>query len=89
MRPSLLCPTHHGKLQALAPTTLLALLVTAPEFGLVEAEIAVSTVHPPQAGCTGPTLPVLPAVCVRLLGDRGDSGTVVKTSTVLFLLLLH
>lgn len=41
------CPTHHGKLQALAPTTLLALLVAAPEFGLVAAEVAVATVHPP------------------------------------------
>lgn len=37
----------HGKLQALAPTTLLALLVAAPKFGLVTAEVAVATVHPP------------------------------------------
>lgn len=58
--------TLHGKLQALAPTTLLALLVAAPEFGLVAAEVTVATVHPPQAGCTGPTLAILPAVCVGL-----------------------
>lgn len=68
------CPTHHGKLQALAPTTLLAFLVAAPEFGLVTAEVAVATVHPPQASCTGPTLAILPAICVRLLGDRENAG---------------
>lgn len=68
------CPTHHGKLQALAPTTLLALLVTAPKFGLVAAEVTVATVHPPQAGCTGPTLAILPAVCVGLLGDKGNGA---------------
>lgn len=45
--PNPSCPTHHGKLQALAPTTLLALLVAAPEFGLVAAEVAMAAVHPP------------------------------------------
>lgn len=75
------CPTHHGKLQALAPTTLLALLVAAPEFGLVTAEVTVATVHPPQAGCTGPTLTILPAVCVGLLGDKENAGAVTRTIT--------
>lgn len=82
------CYTHHSKLQALAPATLLALLVAAPEFGLVTAEVAVATVHPPQAGCTGPTFAVLPTVCVRLLGT-GGVGAVTRIVTVLFLLLVH
>lgn len=83
------CCTHHSKLQALAPTTFLALLVAAPKFGLVTAEVTVATVHPPQAGCTGPTLAILPAVRIRLLGNREMVGAATRTITMFLLSLLH
>lgn len=73
----------------MAPTTFLALLVAAPKFGLVTAEVTVATVHPPQAGCTGPTLAILPAVRIRLLGNREMVGAATRTITMFLLSLLH